>query len=1013
MRQGLAIFALCVSALLPSVAQESPMVLLHGPALTPDGKAFAFEWDDDLWLASTKSGEAKRIIDAPGRDMFPRITPDGTRIVFTSDRSGSRQVYSTPLTGGPTTQHTFHTEGNQLECLSPCGTRAIVRGLRDRSGYHPWRLMEISLNTPQREIRLFEARAQAISWSSDTSPILFCRGGELSYRQGFRGSRASRIWSFEKSTRSFHLEIPGDFEARSPLWLPDVSGFYFVSNESGTANLWLKKNGESPRQLTFYQNEGILTPDLSHDGSTLIFRHGFDLVQMDINKPDQLRTFHAFTREPLADRSTETIPITGCLHADISHDLTQIVFSEAGELWWIPKAGDKPTRLTNTPAAEESPRFSPNGQWLYFLSDDGLSPGICRARLLDGKLSDITTLSTSPTSKSNLTPSPCGKHIAWIEARGDLRVADADGTNPRTVFPTWNKPTFSWSPDGRWIAVAAEDRNANNDVILVSTQTERPPINLTRHPDFDGYPHWSPDGRRIVFTSKRGKSGKAQLWCIDFGKSGIGENPTADWLHKKSDAAQPLSTRGIEPRRVLWSNDPHILYFQSRTTSNTRLYQLDVDQRTMISLSETNGIPIRVTPDGSLLWRALRVPQLFHHGEVKPFPIDSSLIRARSDFLRLGFRRIWRLLGERFHDPTMNGHDWKAIREKFEPIAATSRTSREFDHIISRLLGTLNASHLVFQRKPWRDELVPKNPNAQTLHTGIRFAEPSGSALTVSGIIPGSPASQLADPPLPGETILRIAGQTVHDSTPLDPLFHGSPGMNIPMAVRNANGRERTLSLSTISYAEARMLDSRANQNLAATRAAAHSGIAYIHLTNMEPDSLHDLQLFVHRSSESHKALILDLRDNGGGREANRMLALFHQNIPFTTRPRGGPDGYPYDRLLTTPWPHPVAVICNENTYSNSEIFCHAFRTSQRGPLVGTPTAGGVISAVMSDIPGLGKLQIPFRTWIDPKTQSSLDLNGALPTHPIPLTPADEDAGLDPQLLKALSLLTDHDGTKP
>ena len=1003
MRPGLFILLLC---LLPRLlaAAETPMLLLYGPALSPDGSSFAFEWDDDIWLASSESGEAHPIIQSPGRDMFPRISPDGSRIVFTSDLSGSPQIHSAPIHGGETIQHTFHTEGCQLECLSPDGSRAIIRGLRDRSGYKPWRLMEIDLTRPTRESLLFDASAYSPAWSPDSSHILFCRGGELPYRRGFHGSRASRIWSFEKSTRTFTLEVPGNFEARSPLWLPDGSGFYFVSNETGTANLWLKKSGESLRQLTFYQNDDILTPDLSHDGSTIIFRHGFELVRIHTASPEKTHTIRPFTRHPLADRSSESIPITGCHHADVSPDLTQVVFSEAGELWLIPQPGQKPIRLTDTPSAAEFPRFSPDGQWLYFLDDDGLTHNICRARFDGDKLSQIRPLVIGTASKSALTPSPCGKSIAWIEARGDLRVAEADGSHPRTVLPGWNKPTFSWSPDGRWLVVAAQDANANRDIHLVSAHADRPAVNLTRHPAFDGSPHWSPDGRRMVFTSKRSPSGEAQLWCIDFGAAGIGENPTPESLHQRADAARLLSTRGIEPRRVLWSHQPHILYFQSRTSSNTQLYQIDVSDGKMKSISETAGIPVRITPNGTLLWRARRTPQLFHQGKITSFPIKTTLSRSRPDFLRLGFRRIWRLLGERFHDPSMNGRDWNAIRHTYEPLAAASRTSREFDHIIGRLMGELNASHLVFQRKPWPGESSPQKPKAQTLHPGIRFNPPSG--------IPNSPLTihapdtlQPTNAPQEGENVLRIAGHPVDDSTPLQPFFLGSPGMKVPIVLRAHDGTERTLTLHCDSYAQARKRDAREKLKLAATRASAHPGIAYIHLSDMSRDSLLQLQLFLHRAQSDHRALILDLRDNGGGREANRMLAMFLQPIPFITRPRNGPDGYPHDRLPTAPWPHPVAVLCNENSYSNSEIFCHAFLAARRGPLVGSPTAGGVISAVMSDIPGLGKLQIPFRTWLHPQSLTSLDLNGTHPTHPVPLTPADEEKNLDPQLLKAISLL--------
>ena len=55
--------------------------------------------------------------------------------------------------------------------------------------------------------------------------------------------------------------------------------------------------------------------------------------------------------------------------------------------------------------------------------------------------------------------------------------------------------------------------------------------------------------------------------------------------------------------------------------------------------------------------------------------------------------------------------------------------------------------------------------------------------------------------------------------------------------------------------------------------------------------------------------------------------------------------GYPEcGRLPRQRWNKPIAVICNEDSYSNAESFSHAIKTIGRGPIVGVPTAGGVVT---------------------------------------------------------------------
>jgi tricorn protease len=984
---------------------------IGAPVLSPDGRRVAFEWLDDLWMAPSEGGDAVRVVATPGRDAYPRFSPDGSRLVFSSDHRGGMQVHSVDLAGGgELRQHSFHSEGNELECLSPDGRGAVVRGLRERDGLRATRLMEIDLTSDRRERRIFDAAAHSPSWSPDGRVLLFCQGGEQLHRQGYRGSRASRIWSFEPRGRVFRLEVPGDFEARSPLWLRDGSGFYFVSNESGTYNLCIAKWPTGAIEcLTHYRGEGVTSPDLSADGSTLVFRRGSEVFRWRPAADAQPVRVEFRTAETLRDPGEEVRRIRGCTDCTFTRDGSQVVFAAAGELWWIPRPGDPARRLTTTAQAEEQPRFSHDGGWLYFLRDDGLEADYFRARLHDGGLRDVQRVTRGGRSKSGFLASPDGTRIAWIEGTGDLHTAAADGTDARRVHPGWDKPAIDWSPDGAWLVVAAENASSDRDLLLVDPSGRRGSVNLTRHPGFEGSPRWSPDGRRIAFTARRDGSDAAALWLIDFGVRAPAADASEAMLQAAGDRATRVPTQGIEPIRLMWRPDAKALWYQSRRVSTKRLYEVAPGGEPRV-VTESRGVPVGWSADGALQWRVGRSPSLWSRsGKSTVFPIYLEVRRPREDVLRLAFRRIWRTLGERFHDPRMNGRDWDALRRTHEPEAVAARSSRQFDAVVSRLFGNLNASHLSFVRNPWPDEETPSGKAAPTAHPGLMFDDGDADAtapLRIRSVLPGSPVAGVPAPPRPGEVIVRIAGEPVLNGSSLRRFLDGAVGRVLPFVIRAPGGVERTVEVRCISYLTARRLDREGRVAAAAAQVAALGpGATYVAVRDMGRAALDRLTLAIHRAPAGGGPLVLDLRDNGGGREADRMLAMFHPLAHSFTIPRDGPRGYPMERRGFPVWEGPMVVLCNANTFSNAEIFCHAIRHSGRAPLVGAATAGGVISAVGVPIPDAGTLQVPFRSWFAAHDGRSLDLNGAAPDHPVGLGPADEDAGTDPQLAKAIELL--------
>lgn len=118
---------------------------------------------------------------------------------------------------------------------------------------------------------------------------------------------------------------------------------------------------------------------------------------------------------------------------------------------------------------------------------------------------------------------------------------NVDGTNVVRLIdvPSLGGRHFSWSPDGRWIALTQmgqwyEIYRVNADGTNL--------INLTNHPAWDSAPAWSPDGAQIAFTSSR-DGGGIYVMNADgtgvFKLTSIGSITSPVWYGPKNLAVEP------------------------------------------------------------------------------------------------------------------------------------------------------------------------------------------------------------------------------------------------------------------------------------------------------------------------------------------------------------------------------------------------------------------------------------------------------------------------------------------
>ena len=518
------------------VAQQDTRVavkLAQYPSLSPDGKRLVFDWKGDIWLANSAGGRARRLSQDDGRDTRGLFSPDGKTVAFTSNRDGTYQVYVVPTVEGIPRQVTFHSEGSFAMDWYPDGKSLLVRGLRDGAGRYPYRFFRVTVAAPEEgkarraPTLLFDATGVEASLSPDGQRLLFTREGMDLYRKGYRGSRAAQIWmasDLEKPEPRFRRMSPValDMGARSPQWKADGKGYFYLGAHGGSGVFEVRstdlsgKSGDNDSELT--SSDGtfpVLRPKVSRDGSTMVFQRGFDLYRIDLKGKEKAtpRKLNLWVGDDGADDAGEREMrriLSKATNLSFSSDGLEVAFIAGGDLWIMDTVLREPRQITATPEEENEPIFAPDDKSIFFIRDAGRSSDVWRAEranpkaywFLNSSFKHIR-ITRDGEEKRDLHLVPGGKKIAYVRGLGDLWVANHDGSDAKKIIESWNAPSTSWSPDGKWLAYSLSDNDFNRDIWIRPLDGSREPFNVSRHPDSDSNPSWSPDGKILAFTGRR------------------------------------------------------------------------------------------------------------------------------------------------------------------------------------------------------------------------------------------------------------------------------------------------------------------------------------------------------------------------------------------------------------------------------------------------------------------------------------------------------------------------------
>jgi Tol biopolymer transport system component len=192
------------------------------------------------------------------------LSPDGTRIAFVSDQSGSHQIWIADVTGANPRQLTAHGAAG-WPSFTPDGKWIVY--LRQDSGQYAWRVAVDGKSEPVRVTNVPTSRPLV----SPDGKSLLCR---LRSREKGAPLWRTAILSMNGGEPRYY-PVPRHGGPPMMQWLPDGRAFLYADWADGIANLWIQDvAGGAPRQVTFFDSGDIYAFDLARDGKRIALSRG-------------------------------------------------------------------------------------------------------------------------------------------------------------------------------------------------------------------------------------------------------------------------------------------------------------------------------------------------------------------------------------------------------------------------------------------------------------------------------------------------------------------------------------------------------------------------------------------------------------------------------------------------------------------------------------------------------------------------------------------------------------------
>lgn len=1055
-------------------AQEKLTRLLRQPDI--HGDTVAFVYAGDIWLASARGGDARRLTTGEGMEYFPKFSPDGRWIAFTGDYSGSRQVFVVSTDGGAPRQLTYYNDvgalpprggiDNRILDWTPDGKQILFNPHRlPWSDRMPAHYVIDAAGGMEKPLAIPEGSGG--SYSSDGTKLAYTPiEREFRTWKRYRGGRAQEVWIYDLAANKAEQVTRNQYTDNQPVWIGNT--IYFTSDrEDGKLNLWAYDlSSKQEKKVTTHKDFDVLWP--SGDKTQVVYESGGYLYRLDskTNRAEQIpiRVYGDFRN---------TLPYFANVKENIdwftlSPSGARALLVARGDVFSVPAKEGEIRNLTQTPGIRErGASWSPDGKWLTYLSDKGGEYEIY-VRPADGTGEERQVTRDGKAWRFEPVWSPDSKMLVYSDKDLTLRVLDVASGKVTDIDkdPYGDINHYRWSPDSKWIAYTKLNE-ARFSAIYVHSLADGKSHRLTSGTTNDAEPVFDPKGRYLYFTSNRDFNLTFSAWEFNY----VYTDPTRVYVgvlaadgpalflpqsdeekaaapppaaaEEKPAAEKAAAATEKKPAGVVVKIDPAgfenrvraipgspgaygtlaavnagVLYLKGDDERSLKLYNID-DRKEETVLDALRAYEL--SANGEKILASLgRNNYAIVNAKPGQKAADTTLkldnmqmkIDPKAEWAQ-EFTDAWRILRDWFYDPGMHGNDWNGIRAKYGQLVPFVAHRADLDYIFGEVAGEMNAGHVYVGS--------PAGLNQDRVDNGLLGAHivADGGYYRIERIYPGENWHEGFRSPLtePGVKVKQGDYILAVDGT-------STKGVeNFYRLLENKANRVVTLLVNskpeTAGAREEKVRPVRKETNL-----------RYLEWVNSR-------RAYVEKASGGRIGYI-HLPNTGA--EGNRELVKgFYPQVDkdaliIDDRYNGG--GFIPDRMIemldrpvlnywarrgtvpsaTPAYAHvgPKVMLINGYSASGGDALPYYFRKRKLGTIIGTRTWGGLIG--ISGNPNLmdgGSISAPTFRFMDTEGAWAVEGVGVAPDIEVVDRPDLVAAGQDPSLEAAVKLLMEQLGKNP
>ena len=537
-----------------------------------------------LWRARTPADDLTPLnlmqitMDA-GLTNSPALSADGKLVAYSSDPSGSgeRDIFVRHVAGGPALRLTFDGAGNTMPNFSPDGSRLVFHSNRAGGGVY-------EIPALGGAPRLVAAGGLNPRFSPDGSQIAYWTGAP---NVSIAVPGGGAVWIV--ATAGGEPRHPGGHftNARYPIWSPDGKYLLFVGYTSD--NTYEQKaldwylapaNGGQPIRTGAFEalkRAGLDARELNSNPAASFGILGLPKPGCWLEKNDRVifstATGAAWNLWQTTISSEGTIgPSLRRLTAGAGNESDPSCASEGAVAFtstqlrediWLLNAQGTMKAITESPAVREHASLSRDGRYMAYASTQSGRMGIWQRDLDTG---DESSVASSPFVRRYPAMSPSGRVIAFSSFEGDKRfiyISDRNGTLQKVCESCFR--ATDWSNDEKMLMVF-EGNPYRISLLDIATRRVTPVVSHPKRHLL--YARFSPDNRWISFTERVDSE---HAWIDVAPVKGMERIAESAWIRITQESLEDWAN---------WSSDGNTLYFTSTRDGHTCLWAQRLDPET-------------------------------------------------------------------------------------------------------------------------------------------------------------------------------------------------------------------------------------------------------------------------------------------------------------------------------------------------------------------------------------------------------------------------------------------------